>query len=142
MIGIDTNILLYARLEGNPFNDKAIEFLESIADNPEVVITELVMVEYYLALRNPAIVDPPLSAAAATRECHFFRRHPRWQLVENGEVMEDVWKLAAQRNFARRRIVDARLAKTLLTYGVTDFATANIRDFQGLGFKRIWNPVV
>lgn len=141
MIGIDTNLLLYARLAGNPFHNRAREFLEGLADNPDVVIAELVLVEFYLALRNPAIVDAPLSAGAAARECQIFRRHPRWQLVENAEVMGDVWDMAAGRTFARRRIIDARLAKTLLAYGVSDFATANIRDFDGFGFARVWSPV-
>jgi len=77
MIGIDTNILLYARLEGNPFHDRAKEFLEGQADNPDVVIAELVLVEFYLALRNPAIIDSPLSAKAASQECQIFRRHPQ-----------------------------------------------------------------
>lgn len=141
MIGIDTNILLYARLAGNPFHDRAEEFLEGLADNPDVVIAELVLVEFYLALRNPAIIDAPLSARAAAQECQIFRRHPRWQLVENAEVMEKVWEIAAVRNFARRRIIDARLAKTLMAYGVTEFATANTRDFEDFGFARVWNPV-
>ncbi len=141
MIGIDTKVLLYARLDGNPFHERAREFLEGLADNPDVVIAELVLVEFYLAMRNPAIIDCPLSAKAAALECRLFRRHPRWQLVENAEVMGEVWDLAAGRNFARRRIIDARLAKTLLAYGVTDFATANLRDFEGFGFARVWNPV-
>lgn len=141
MIGIDTNILLYARLAGNPLHERAKEFLEGQADNPDVVIAELVLVEFYLALRNPAIVDAPLSARAASQECQLFRRHPRWQLVENAEVMGKVWDMAAGRHFARRRIIDARLARTLLAYGVTELATANIRDFEEFGFARVWSPV-
>ena len=40
-----------------------------------------------------------------------------------------------------RRIFDIRLALTLLHFGVTDFATTNLKDFEGLGFERIWNPL-
>ena len=29
----------------------------------------------------------------------------------------------------------------ILFYGVTDFATANIKDFADLGFGRVWNPL-
>lgn len=141
MISLDTNILLYARLAGNPYHERAKGFLESLADDDNVAITELVLVEYYLALRNPAIVDPPLGAAAAAAECRYFRGHPRWQLIENARVMEEVWQHAATRGFARRRIIDVRLAKTLLAHGVDEFATANKKDFEGLGFSRVWNPV-
>jgi len=142
MIGIDTNLLIYARLGGNPFQEAAAAFLESLSDDSGVVIAELVLVEYYMALRNPVLVDPPLSAAAAVKECALFRRHPRWQLLENADIMESVWKSASARGFARRRIIDVRLGKTLLAYGVDAFATANPKDFSGIGFKRVWNPLV
>ena len=141
MIGIDTNLVLYARLEGNRWHAGARDFLDRLGSDPEVVIAELVLVELYVALRNPAIVDPPLDAAAAVAECGWFRRHPRWQLAEHAPVMATVWKLAAVPGFARRRIFDVRLGLTLLAHGVTDFATANVADFEGLGFRRVWNPL-
>jgi hypothetical protein len=25
--------------------------------------------------------------------------------------------------------------------GVEDLATANVKDFEGLGFRRVWNPL-
>jgi hypothetical protein len=30
---------------------------------------------------------------------------------------------------------------TLRRQGVTDFATANVKDFKGFGFRRVWNPL-
>jgi hypothetical protein len=73
--------------------------------------------------------------------CELFRRHPRWQLVENAEVMAKIWPLASRPKFARRRIFDVRLAKTLLAHGVTRFATTNMRDFDDAGFEEVWNPL-
>jgi hypothetical protein len=55
--------------------------------------------------------------------------------------MAQVWKLAAGESFARRRIIDVRLARTLQHHGVTTLATVNARDFIGLGFARVWNPL-
>ncbi|MFM8358316.1 MAG: hypothetical protein ACKOET_07130 [Verrucomicrobiota bacterium] len=26
--------------------------------------------------------------------------------------------------------------------GVTEFATANVKDFEGFGFERVWNPLL
>jgi len=141
MMGLDTNLLLYARLEGNPFHEKALSFLEEWSQSTEVVIAELVLVEFYVALRNPAIMDPVLTPSQAVDECQIFRRHPRWQLVENANVMSAVWEEAAKPDFARRRIFDLRLAKTLLAHGVTRFATANAKDFAEAGFKEVWNPL-
>lgn len=141
MIGIDTNILIYARVASAPLHAKAVAFLEQCAAEPDVVLAELVLVELYLALRNPAILAPPLDAASAAAECQHLRSHPHWALVEQAEVMGAVWQDAAVAGFARRRIIDVRLARTLLAYGVADFATVNERDFQGLGFRRVWNPL-
>ena len=141
MIGIDTNILIYARVASAPLHAKAVAFLEQCAAEPDVVLAELVLVELYLALRNPAILAPPLDAASAAAECQHLRSHPNWALVEQAEVMGAVWQDAAVAGFARRRIIDVRLARTLLARGVADFATVNERDFQGLGFRRVWNPL-
>ena len=141
MIGIDTNILIYARVASAPLHAKAVAFLEQCAAEPDVVLAELVLVELYLALRNPAILEPPLDAASAAAECQHLRAHPNWALVEQAEVMGAVWQDAAVAGFARRRIIDVRLARTLLAHGVSDFATVNERDFQGLGFRRVWNPL-
>lgn len=141
MIGIDTNILAYARMAAAPLHEAALAFLNSMADSPDVVVSELVLAEFYLLLRNEKILESPLSASAAVAECQVFRAHPRWQLVDSAEVMEEVWPIAAKKGFARRRIFDVRLAKTLQAHGVTDFATVNVRDFEGLGFQRVWNPL-
>ena len=55
-------------------------------------------------------------------------------------VMSEVWRHAAAPAFARRRIIDARLALTLRAGGVTDLATRNVKDFTDFGFDRVWDP--
>ncbi len=35
-----------------------------------------------------------------------------------------------------------RAVHTLLQQGVTEFATVNLKDFQDLGFERVWNPLI
>ena len=142
MLGIDTNILAYARLARSPLHEKAKSFLGELADDSQVVIAEHVLVELYLLLRNDKIISPPLSAEAAVRECSLFRSHPRWQLVDSVDVMNQVWPLAAARNFPRRKIFDLRLAKSLQSHGVTRFATANLEDFENLGFEKVFNPLL
>ena len=141
MVGIDTNILAYARLQDSPNHEVAVKFLEGLGEDSTVVISELVLVELYLLLRNDKILSPSLSAVEAVKECQLLRAHPRWQLVDSADVMKEVWPIAASEGFARRRIFDVRLAKSLQFHGVTDFATANIKDFDGLGFHRVWNPL-
>jgi len=142
MISIDTNILFFARMEDAPQHQKAQGFLSELNSSHDVVICELILVELYGLLRNPAVIEEPLGAAEAVEECMIFRKHPRWRLAENAEVMASVWEKASQKGFARRRIFDVRSALTLRAHGVTDFATTNVKDFDGLGFEKVWNPLI
>lgn len=141
MISFDTNLLLYAQNRDCPEYAAAFDFLARSGSRSDVAICELVLVELYLLLRNPAVVSKPLSAREATEVCGAYRKNPRWRLVESAPVMERVWKLAAGRSFPRRRIIDARLAYTLQHHGVDSFATANVRDFAEFGFLKVWNPL-
>ena len=145
MTSFDTNILLYAFSRASPLHDRARTFLEDLTPRDDVVVSELVLVEFYALLRNPAVLLRPLSAAAAVDVVQSFRRHPRWMLagfdVDSAALHDELWRLAAKARFARRRIFDARLALSLRRQGVTAFATANVKDFSSFGFHRVWNPV-
>ncbi len=146
MLSIDTNILFYALNGDSPRNETARSFLLSVQENDRVVLSELVLVELYGLLRNPAASPRPLSAAHAAEVVSRLRNHPKWRLVgftlTSRGLHDRLWLHAAQPNFAFRRIYDARLALTLLDHGVTEFATANVRDFEGLGFEKVWNPLL
>ena len=140
MLSIDTHLLVYAQNTGCDEHRRARAFLSACRER-DVVICELVLVELYLVLRSAAIVSRPLAAEDAVEVCSAYRNNPRWRLVEHAPVMAEVWDRAKATDFARRRIIDARLALTLRHHGVTELATANVRDFQGFGFVRVWNPI-
>ena len=145
MTSFDTSILLYSFRRASPFHDRARAFLEDLTPRDDVAVSELVLVEFYTLLRNPAVLDRPLPAAAAVEIVQSYRRHPRWMLVgfdsDSAALHDELWRLAAKARFARRRIYDARLALSLRRQGVTEFATANMKDFSSFGFDRVWNPV-
>lgn len=141
MLSIDTNILFPAFESTAPSHESARAFLASHQSNQTFVLCELVLVELYLLLRNPAVVERPLSAPAASALCQTLRQNPCWRLVDHAPVMDKVWLRAAEPDFSRRRIIDARLAETLIHHGVTEFATVNQRDFRGFKFHRVWNPL-
>jgi hypothetical protein len=42
---------------------------------------------------------------------------------------------------SRRRACDARLAVSLLRQGIPALATRNVRDFEGLGLARVFDPL-
>lgn len=142
MQSFDTNIAVYAANSSAPQHKDAVTFIQSLSQQKDVAVCELVLVELYLKLRNEKIFPCPLSAAQAVAVCQAYRNNRAWSLIEDAPVMADVWPLAATTGFAFRRIIDARLAKTLLHHGVTRFATTNVKDFQGWGFEKVWNPLL
>lgn len=142
MISIDTNIFVYAQNADSPQHRKAFNFITACGQREDVVLCELVLVEVYLVLRSPAVLPRPLSAEQAAEMCLTYRRNPRWRLAECAPVMDDVWGKAGDPGFARRGIIDARLALTLRRHGVDEFATANVKDFGDFGFRRVWDPLV
>lgn len=141
MLAFDTNLVVYAANSAAPEQSSAATFINALAERQDVVVCELMLVEVYLKLRNPKILQHPMSALSASAFCSALRTNANWLLVESAPVMAEVWRLAAGHNFAVRRIVDARLALTLRHYGVTEFATANAKDFVGFGFEKVWNPL-
>ena len=145
MISIDANILLYSFCAESPAHAGARAFLEELSRRDDVALSEFVLAEFYLHLRNPAVLRSPLTAPHAAEVLGSYRKHPRWKTLgfppRSRELHDELWQRAAEKDFARRRIYDARIALSLTAFGVTDFATLNLKDFQGFGFRRVWNPL-
>ena len=145
MISIDTNVLLPAVEADNVHHAKASAFLDSLHDRDDVVVSEFALLELYVLLRNPTVLAKPLDGAKASAVCESFRRHPRWQLVgftpDSRAFHDELWPRLREKQFGRRRAYDWRMALALLRQGVREFATVNVKDFEGLGFARVWNPL-
>lgn len=145
MISLDANLLLYAFSAAAPEHPAAQAFLTSLAPRDDVALSEFILAEFYLQLRNPAIFPEPLAAAPAAHVIQAYRHHPRWRIlgypVDSLAAHEALWQHAAHPPFARRRLCDARTALGLRQPGVTEFATATVTDFEGFGFTRVWNPL-
>lgn len=145
MLSIDANILLYAYSEAAPEHDRALAFITAQARNKHVALSEFVLTEFYLLLRNPVVLKKPLSAPDAVQVIQSYRQHPVWKTLgfppTSREIHTDLWQQAATPGIARRRIYDTRTALCLRSFRVTEFATANVKDFDGFGFKKVWNPI-
>ena len=145
MTSCDTNVLFVALEASRPGHSMARAFLEERKDDSNFALCELVLMELYVLLRNPAVARRPLSGAEATSIIGALRSNPRWDILDypgpGVGVMDALWIRAAAPDFARRRIFDIRLALTLRHHGVTEFATVNEKDFRDAGFERVWNPL-
>ncbi len=145
MLSIDSNILLHGFNEDSVRHEAAAQWLESIAQDEDVAISELILAEFYGLLRNPAVLKHPLSADEAVEAIQTYRSHPRWRLIglptESRPLHDTLWQKARAKDFAFRKLYDTRAALSMTAQGVTEFATVNVKDFQGLGFRRVWNPL-
>ncbi len=146
MLSIDANILLYAFNSASPWHEAALGWLGSIHADEDVALSEFILAEFYGLLRNSAVLRHPLTADEAVEVIQTYRTHPRWRLIgfptESRPLHDLLWKRARARDFAFRKIYDTRSALTMTAQGVTELATVNGKDFEGLGFRKVWNPLV
>jgi toxin-antitoxin system PIN domain toxin len=145
MLSIDTNLLFHAFNEDSPSHAPAYAWLTSIQDDEEVAVSEFILAELYGLLRNPAVLKRPLAADEAVEVIQTYRRHPRWRLigfpVESRPLHDALWQTARAKDFAFHRLYDARSALTMTAQGVKEFATVNVKNYAGMGFRKVWNPL-
>jgi uncharacterized protein len=144
ILSIDTNIFLYSLNPSSQWHSASVQFLEQSFNDKllRVALTDYVLVELYVNLRNPAVMLQPLTAEAARNLVTSYLKIPNVMRIESANIMDSVWAMAGSTDFARRQIFDARLALTLLSGGVTHFATAYVKDFEGFTFDKVWNPLM
>lgn len=145
LLSIDTNLLFPALIPSHAQHVPVGLWLEGLQDSDEVALSEFVLAELYGLLRNPAVMVKPLGAPEASRLCQHFRAHPKWQCLglplEQDAFHTALWAGLAQAHFPRRKAYDLRLGLSLVQQGVTRFATQNVKDFQGLGFEEVFDPL-
>jgi predicted nucleic acid-binding protein len=145
VISVDSNLLLYAFSAAAPAHRPAQTFLQSLAGRDDVALSEFVLAEFYLLLRNPAVLARPLSARAASAVIQGYRQNLAWKVLEFPPralaLHDELWLRASTAQAGRRRLYDARTALALRSFGVTEFATTIVKDFAGFGFARVWNPL-
>jgi len=141
MMSFDTNLVVHAVNSDSPAHGAARKFLEAVGRQRNVVVCELMLVEVFLKLCNVRIFRNPMTPKLAGEYCESLRANQNWLLVEGASIMDEVWPWTRNRNFAFRRLIDIRLGLTLRQHGVTEFATTNSKDFRGIGFTKVWNPL-
>ncbi|EPG66256.1 PIN domain-containing protein [Leptospira wolffii] len=145
MISFDANLLLYASVKDSPWNRAASDFLKDLSLRSDVVLSELVLMEFYSGLRNPEILREPLSSEDAADLIGAYRKHPRWRIAgfpeKSKELHDSIWREAGRPGVSVTGVLDARLVFTLLHHGVKRFATVHTDRFPIYGFEKVWNPL-
>jgi hypothetical protein len=143
MNSLDTNLLYYATNQACPEHTRARELIERGIQEPSGwIIADQVLLEYYRLVRNPLVMERPLSAADAAERVRFFRDDTGWRrCCYDRECWEEVIGGLSAPRFPARRTFDLVLAVTLRRNGVKTFYTRNPRDFSGFGWFSVADPL-
>ena len=143
MNSFDTNILLCATNRDCPEFDPANRALMAALEDPgEWCIADQTLFELYRLLRNPRVVQKPLTAIEASDQLRFLRHRTGWQLCAwELSYMDELLSIVGEPDFASRRFFDAVLAVTLRRNGVGRLFSRNTRDFEDFGFLEMVNPI-
>ena len=96
-----------------------------------------------MQLRNPVIFKDPYSNIEAVEFCKALKANPDWSYIDySQEVFDKFLEFESQNNRSFRKTIDTRIALTLRHHHVTHFATADVKDFKGFGFEKVWNPLL
>ena len=115
---------------------------EALKERDSWIIADQLWFELYRLLRNPVVLEKPLSAAEASSTVKWYRESTDWlQCSWEPDLMTDIYDIWSKDDFAARKCFDARLALTLKNHGVTEFYTRNTDDFKSLGFFKVINPL-
>ena len=144
MNSIDTNLLLYALDATSPAHEESYEIYRRLYEESDAwVLADQTLFELYRALRNPQILERPLSYRKAVAQVEEIRSRSQAHHVayETG-----LWPkvLGLLEKSARRKgvlVCDAILAVTLHANGVTRFYTRNTKDFEAFGLFEIEDPL-
>ena len=143
MNSLDTNLLYYATNASCPEHSRAKQFIERAAQEPsDWIIADQVLLEYYRLIRNPAVLERPLSAFEAAQRVLFFRDEIGWRhCAYDRECWGEVMSGLSGASFPARRTFDLVLAVSLHRNGVSTFFTRNPADFTGFDWLRVVDPL-
>ena len=143
MKSFDTNILFYAVNRDCPEFEAANAALGSALARPdEWCLADQTLFELYRLLRNATVLQRPLSGAEASDLLLYYREKTGWhRCAWELPFMNELVPFIGQSDFPPRRFFDVVLAITLKRNGVKRFYTRNVKDFEGLDFFEVVNPI-
>ena len=143
MNSLDTNVLLYASNEDCKEYRKARALVQQALDHPsEWIISDQVYFELYRLLRNPLVLEHPLSAVQAWQIIDFYRYQSGWMhCCYETSFMAEIASHLKRTEFPPRRTFDSLLAITLKKHCVDAFYTRNTRDFEAFQWFTLIDPL-
>jgi predicted nucleic acid-binding protein len=126
---VDTNVLIYATVEGAPFQDNARAALVGLGPHETLSISRQVLREYLAAMTRPQTWGRPLTLTDAMVDATAFA--DRFGVLEDGpKVWDCLSELSRHYRFAGRQVHDANIVARMIAHGEHRLLTFNTADFR------------
>jgi predicted nucleic acid-binding protein len=127
---VDTNLLVYSTVSGNPWHHKARRWLAALQRQGTILCaTTQILREYLVVLTRGDVFETTFTVSEALDELE--------TLLPSLEVLGETEETAARlRDLVRRyqvrgkQIHDANVVAVMLSYGISRLATYNSIDFE------------
>jgi predicted nucleic acid-binding protein len=138
---IDSNILIYSFDNSSKFNKKAIEVVESLLLDQELVLCDLTLIEFFQVITNKNKVDHPMPSENAVKIINKFLNNPSVQILYlNDVIIRESFFSIIDYKVKQYGIYDHLLAMSMKYNNISTFYTLNIADFIDYHFLKIINP--
>ena len=142
MIGVDTNLLVYAHRRDSQWHDRAATCIRELAEGRGRWAVPWPCVHEFLAIvTHPRIWDPPTPLPAALDQVEAWLESPSVVLLaETGDYWTGLRDLVEGARIHGPRVHDARVAALCHLHGVRELWTAD-RDFGRFTGLSTRNPL-
>jgi toxin-antitoxin system PIN domain toxin len=143
VIGVDTNLLVYAHREDSPWHRAAYESVRELAEGSAPWAIPWPCLHEFLAIvTHPRIYDPPTPVDRALDQVSAWLESPTLVLLSEGSgYWAKLGGLLENGRICGPQIHDARVAALCLHHGVRELWTAD-RDFGRFPALAVRNPLV
>jgi toxin-antitoxin system PIN domain toxin len=143
MIGVDTNILVYAHRRDSPWHEPAARAVSTLAEGAARWALPWPCVhEFFSIVTHPRIYAPPSSTERALEQIDAWLESPSVEPVsEEPGYWNELRPLLAAAKIAGSRVHDARIAALCKQHGIRELWTAD-RDFARFPQLAVRNPLL
>lgn len=143
MIAVDTNLLVYAHRQDNPFHAAARQAIASLAEGRATwAIPWPCVHEFYSVATHPRVYSPPSTPDEAITQIEIWLESPTLMLLsESGDYWPQLREITERAKLQGPMVHDARIAALCLLHGVPELWSAD-RDFSRFPALRVRNPLI
>ena len=127
---LDTNILVHLANADSPQNASLTTAFDDLNKASELWISRQVLREYAVVMTRPGLMEKPITPRQLLSDIE------KWATLfhiadETEEVTENLKKLISRYTIQGKRIHDANIVATAMTYAIPVLFTLNREDFKG-----------